>query len=199
MTDRRVSADLFPFLARFAQETRLPLTIISAQLVETASGTPSRLAEVTTMTVSHTGATTRSSYLFDATLVATTTAPARRVSGLGARSVVPFERFYDTLTRVHLSTLVVGFGCAKSDIPLLTSLMESISVPVLRPKSLLDLQSVWWEAQKAEAGDLSAAAASYGIPLKSAAISEEVVIAVARLLEAMLWRLGCDSVAKGIR
>ncbi|HEP8970338.1 TPA: hypothetical protein VDU83_002676 [Pseudomonas aeruginosa] len=198
MNDRRPSADLFPLLARFAQEVRLPITIIATQAVVAISGDVTRLVELATLSVSHTGACTRSTYLIDATGLASSTPAARRVSGLGSKKAVRFERVYESITQAYLSTLVVGFSCYDVDVPLTMALMGVSTVPALRPKCLLDLQTVWATAQKAKAGDLFAAAASYGQQVDSAATAEDVALAIARLFEAMLWHLGCDAIQKGI-
>lgn len=198
MNDRRPSADLFPLLARFAQEVRLPITIIATQAVDAISGDATRLVELATLSVSHTGACTRSSHLFDSTGLASSTPAVRRVSGLGSKKTVRFERVYESITQAYLSTLVVGFSCTDVDVPLTMALMGVSTVPALRPKCLLDLQTVWATAQKAKAGDLFAAAASYGQQVDSAATAEDVALAIARLFEAMLWHLGCDAIKKGI-
>ncbi|EMG2118521.1 hypothetical protein IPC1147_34205 [Pseudomonas aeruginosa] len=198
MNDRRRSADLFPLLARFAQEVRLPITIIATQAVDAISGDATRLVELATLSVSHTGACTRSSYLVDATGLASSTLAVRRVSGLGSKKAVRFERVYESITQAYLSTLVVGFSCTDVDVPLTVALMGVSTVPALRPKCLLDLQTVWATAQKATAGDLFAAAASYGQQVDSAATAEDVALAIARLFEAMLWHLGCDAIQKGV-
>ncbi|KSQ21582.1 hypothetical protein APB26_31845 [Pseudomonas aeruginosa] len=198
MNDRRTKADLFPLLARFAQEVRLPITIIATQAVEAVSGDAKRLVELATLNVSHTGAYTRSAYMVDASGLASSPPAVRRVSGLGSKKPVRFERLYENITQAYLSSLVVGFSCTNVDVPLTMALMGVSTVPALRPKCLLDLQTVWATAQKAVAGDLFAAAASYGQQVESAATAEDIALAIARLFEAMLWHLGCDAIQKGI-
>jgi hypothetical protein len=193
--DRKHAGELFPLLTRFAQEIRLPLTVISAQVVEAVDDSHMRLLEVSTVTVSPTGATSWASFYSDATVVndptIATAAGKRRTVGLKeSQSAVSFGVIYEHLTKVFLASQVIGFGSNRHDIPLLLKLMSAGPTPPVRPKAHLDIQRAWWQLQQAEAGDLAAAGAAYNISVAQCPRGDDVVLAIARINEAMLWRHG---------
>jgi len=111
---------------------------------------------------------------------------------------VSFGVLYEHLSRAFLSTIVVGFGSGRFDIPLLLKLMNTEGSPALSPKSHLDVQKAWWQLQKAEAGELTAASAMYNVPVGHLPRKEDAVLSIAKILEAMLWRHGYEVLAKNI-
>ncbi|HBO5517510.1 TPA: hypothetical protein L4559_006467 [Pseudomonas aeruginosa] len=199
---RNPQSEIFPLLTRFAQEIRSPLTIISVQIVESAAAKQARLIEVVTLSVSTTGATSWSSFFTEANSLspeAAASAGVRRTVGLReARDAVSFSVLYEHLCRAFLSTIVVGFGSGRFDIPLLLKLMNAVGSPALSPKAHLDVQKVWWQILKAEAGDLTAASAMYNVPVGHHPRGEDAVLAMAKVHEAMLWRHGYEVLAKSI-
>lgn len=199
---RNPQSEIFPLLTRFAQEVRSPLTIMSVQLVESAAVKQARLIEVVTLSVSTTGASSRSSFFTEANSLspeAVASAGVRRTVGLReTRDAVSFGLLYEHLSRAFLSTIVVGFGSGRIDIPLLLKLMSAEGSPALSPKSHLDLQRAWWQLLKAEAGELTAAGAMYNVQVGHHPRGEEAVLAMAKIHEAMLWRHGYEVLAKNI-
>lgn len=191
--------ELFPLLARFAQEIRSPLTFITVQVVESAAEHGERMVELSALTVSHTGASSRSSTLVAAPEQLADEPVSRRLSGLrDTQAGSPFAPAYEGICKAFLSSLVIGFGSSKKDIALLLRLMTANGAPALSPKAHLDLQSTWWSIQKADAGDLSAAATMYGVAITQLSRGNDVVTAMARTCEEMLWRHGFDLLAGGI-
>ncbi|QUG93389.1 hypothetical protein GR140_32135 (plasmid) [Pseudomonas putida] len=191
--ERKHSSELFPLLTRFAQEIRLPLTVVSAQVVEAAK-CQMRLLEVSTLTVSPTGATSWANFYSDATMlsdqeVACTEKPrAQRLNE--SQNVVSFAVVYEHLTKIFLASQVIGFGSSRHDVPLLLNIMTAGRTPPVRPKAHLDIQRVCWHLQQAEAGDLAAAGAVYNVSVPHCPRGDDIVLATARIQEAMLWRHG---------
>lgn len=193
--ERKHAAELFPLLTRFAQEIRLPLTVISARVVQAVADGHMRLLEVSTLTVSPTGATSWTSFYSDATVLSDHTigpgADQRRTVGLkDSQSAVSFGVIYEHLTKAFLTSQVIGFGSDRHDIPLLLKLMSAGPTPPVRPKAHLDIQRAWSQLQQAEAGDLAAAGAAYNVPVAKSPRGDDVVLAIARIQEAVLWRHG---------
>jgi hypothetical protein len=199
---RNPQSEIFPLLTRFAQEIRSPLTIISVQLVESAAVKQARLTEVVTLSVSTTGASSWSSFFTEANSLspeAVASAGVRRTVGLReSRDAVSFGVLYEHLSRAFLSTIVVGFGSGRFDLPLLLKLMNAEGSPALSPKAHLDLQRAWWQLQKAEAGELTAAGAMYNVQVGLHPRGEDAVLAMAKIHESMLWRHGYEVLAKNI-
>lgn len=199
---RNPQSEIFPLLTRFAQEIRSPLTIISVQLVESAAVKQARLIEVVTLSVSTTGASSWSGFFTEANSLspeAVASAGVRRTVGLReSRDAVKFGVLYEHLSRAFLSTIVVGFGSGRFDIPLLLKLMNAEGAPALSPKAHLDLQRAWWQLLKAEAGELTAAGAMYSVQVGHHPRGEDAVLAMAKIHESMLWRHGYEVLAKNI-
>lgn len=200
--ERNHHGEIFPILARFAQEIRSPLTFISVQLVESAAENKVRLVEVSTLSISRTGASSWACYFADASSLNHNTVPGagiRRSVGLReSREAVSFSVLYEHISKAFLGTLVIGFGSGRTDLPVLLKLMNAASAPTVRPKAHLDIQNAWWQIQKAEVGEFSAAGAMYNVSVGQNPRGDDAVLATAKIYEAMLWRHGYEVLVKNI-
>jgi len=174
--------EFFPLLARLGQQIRMPVVALSLKTVGVGRGTDIGIIEFTAVTIGHGGNASQ----VNLKLAPGVNAAETRASEAGA--ALNFQSIYDTVSKAFATSLVIGFGTALYDVPVIYGQMVRYGLPIIAARNQIDLRDVWQKQVKAKGG-LSNAAKHYGVESKA---SDALV--AARVLEAMLWRHGSEAV-----
>jgi hypothetical protein len=173
--------EFFPLVAKLAQQIRMPVVILSLSTTGTGKCTEVGILNCATISIAASGSVTEHT---------AKVTPDLEMSGVDAAD---FRAIYDAIARTFSTSLVVGFNTAMYDVPVVYGNMVRFGLPIIAARNQLDLLDVW-QKQVSKSGDLKTLAAHYKVDEGKLHSKSAAAVTAARILEAMLWRHGSESV-----
>lgn len=178
--------EFFPLIAKLGQQIRMPVVVLDLKTIGSGSCTEVGIEQCSAITIGQSGSVTEYS---------SKVSPDLKLLMADAND---FRSIYDSLSRAFTTSLVVGCNTALYDIPAIYGNMLRYGLPIISARTQLDITDIWQQPVSGEDG-LKRMAEHYGVEVGKSHLVSRNAITSARILEAMLWRHGSETVLKHLQ